>query len=78
MVMKGVNTMINIDVSKFLIQMQKAVMTNEELAKAAGVNENTVSRIRCGYPARPSTVRKLCAALNCQPSDILATGEGGC
>jgi DNA-binding XRE family transcriptional regulator len=43
-----------------------------ELAKRAGVSQTTIVRLEQGYPARPSTIRKLAAVLACDPADLQA------
>lgn len=49
----------------------RAIMTQRDLAAASGVNWMTIHRIEHGQDARPSTVRKLAAALGAQPTDLL-------
>lgn len=53
-----------------------ACMTQAELAKAAGVRRETVHRLEGGAPARPSSLRKICAALGIRPADITRISEG--
>lgn len=43
-----------------------------DLGQRAKVSASTVNRIEQGYPARPSTLRKLAAALGCEPADLQA------
>lgn len=52
--------------------------TVAELAEAAGVAYNTASNFvnNTGLPY-PSTIKKICAALECNPADILEPKEGG-
>jgi transcriptional regulator with XRE-family HTH domain len=49
------------------------LMTQEELATTAGVTEATISRMENGRsgPTRPSTARKLAAALDIDPRWLL-------
>ena len=52
---------------------ERRVMSQEDLARAADVTEATISRIendRYG-PPRPSTIRKLAAALDVEPGWLL-------
>jgi putative transcriptional regulator len=48
-------------------------MTYEQLAAATGVSRATVESIasRQDYNATLATVGKICAALQCQPADLL-------
>jgi transcriptional regulator with XRE-family HTH domain len=46
-----------------------------DLGKRAKVSASTINRIEQGYPARPSTLRKLARALRCQPADLMAEPE---
>lgn len=50
-------------------------LTQAELAKRSGVDRNTILRLEQGYPARASTVRKLCAALGVEPADLMTEPE---
>ena len=59
---------------RLLIARRRRVMTQTELAAAAGVTPLTVSRLERGdfqQSPRPSTVRKLCEALDIAPSWLL-------
>lgn len=48
----------------------EACLTQGELAKSAGVRRETVARLEAGHPARPSSVRKIAAALGLRPEAI--------
>jgi transcriptional regulator with XRE-family HTH domain len=48
----------------------EACMTQSELARAAGVRRETIARLEAGSPARPSSVRKIAAALGLKPDAI--------
>jgi transcriptional regulator with XRE-family HTH domain len=48
-----------------------AGLTQEELAEQSGVARNTISRLEHGQPARPTTTRKLAAALGTTPKDLM-------
>lgn len=52
--------------------MVKNCLTMRELSEKAGLGANWVGTFMCGQTktARPSTVGKLCKALNCEPEDI--------
>lgn len=55
-----------------------AVLTQEDLAKRAGVAEGTIVSAEQGKKVRISTVRKLAAALGVEPSELITdeTGDG--
>lgn len=47
-------------------------MTQQELAAKAGISQTALSDLETlKTQARPSTMRKLAAALNCQPRDLM-------
>jgi transcriptional regulator with XRE-family HTH domain len=49
-----------------------AALTQKQLADIAGLYDHShVSRLERGANARPATVRKLAAALNCTPADLI-------
>ncbi len=52
------------------------VMTLGELSNESGVALNTIWRLESGYSksARPSTIRKLAAALGVEPSELVKSG----
>ncbi len=56
---------------------KRRVLSQEELATAAGVPVVTISRIETGYTEapRPSTIRKLASALGVDPAWLLFGGE---
>lgn len=52
--------------------MQRKLMTIQDIAKETGLNPNTIGRARAGQVApRMRTIKKICAALDCDPEDIL-------
>ena len=54
------------------------VLTLRELEEESGVSYNTIWRLENGYrQARPSTIRKLAAALGVEASELVVAGEGG-
>ena len=53
------------------------VLTLRELEEKSGVSYNTIWRLENGYrDARPSTIRKLAAALGVDASELVVVGEG--
>ena len=53
------------------------VLTLRELEEESGVSYNTIWRLENGHrQARPSTIRKLAAALGVEASVLVAPGEG--
>jgi transcriptional regulator with XRE-family HTH domain len=53
------------------------VLTLRELEAESGVSYNTIWRLENGYrQARPSTIRRLAAALGVEPAELVVTGEG--
>ena len=56
---------------------RRRVLTLRELEVESGVSYNTIWRIENGYrEARPSTIRKLAAALGVEPEDLVKIEEG--
>jgi transcriptional regulator with XRE-family HTH domain len=56
-------------------RLRKA-MTQAELAAASGVSRVTLARIETGGSAAPSTARKLAAALDVEPRDLMREDAG--
>ena len=57
---------------KFVKLMAENFFNNETLAKEMGVNVATVSKLKNGRTTpQAETLKKLCTALNCKPSDLL-------
>ena len=55
----------------------RRLMSQEDLAKASGVGEVTISRIENGQQdARLSTIRKLAHALDVPAEELMQGGEG--
>lgn len=53
------------------------VLTLRELEEESGVSYNTIWRLENGYrQARPSTIRKLAAALGVKPAELVVPKEG--
>lgn len=49
----------------------KRFLTMRELAEKADVSLDTVNRLELGGNAHPTTVRKLAAALNVEPGELV-------
>ncbi len=57
---------------------REAFLTQRELAERAGLTQATVARLEAGtHRARPTTIRRLAAALGVQPAELCALGDGG-
>ena len=56
---------------------RRRVLTLRELEVESDVSYNTIWRIENGYrEARPSTIRKLAAALGVEPEELVKIEEG--
>ena len=56
---------------------RRRVLTLRELEEESGVSYNTIWRIENGHrEARPSTIRKLAAALGVEPEKLVKIEEG--
>ncbi len=56
---------------------RRRVLTLRELEEESGVSYNTIWRLENGHrQARPSTIRKLAAALGVDASELIAIREG--
>jgi transcriptional regulator with XRE-family HTH domain len=65
---------VNVDKLRELRRLK--VLTLRELEEESGVSYNTIWRLENGYrEARPSTIRKLAAALGVDASELVVTGE---
>lgn len=60
-----------VDGNKIKKLMDKNLFTVEDLSKESGIATKTIVNARNSSSVFPSTVRKLCAALKCEPADIL-------
>lgn len=49
----------------------RQALSQEELAKAAGVSRVTITRVEAGEDTYPQTARKIAAALNIAPADLM-------
>lgn len=54
---------------------ERRALTQRELAAKAGVTPRTVTRIELGYDARPTTVRRLAAALEISTERLVGSGR---
>ena len=69
---------MEVDVQKLRELRRRRVLTLRELEEESGVSYNTIWRIENGYrEARPSTIRKLAAALRVNPEELVKIEEGG-
>jgi transcriptional regulator with XRE-family HTH domain len=69
---------MEMDVQKLRELRRRRVLTLRELEEESGVSYNTIWRIENGYrEARPSTIRKLAAALGVEPEELVKIEEGG-
>ena len=70
---------VDVDGAKLRRARTRAALTLRELAEASGVDHTTIWQLEAGRRgARPSTVRKLAAALGVQPADLIPDdGKGG-
>ena len=50
---------------------ERKALSQEELAKKAGINRVTLARIEAGAEPYPATVRKLADALGVDPSELM-------
>lgn len=55
------------------IMLAKRKMRSKELAELVGITEANVSLLKSGHVkgVRFETLARICAALNCQPGDLL-------
>jgi transcriptional regulator with XRE-family HTH domain len=68
---------MEVNVQKLRELRRRRVLTLRELEEESGVSYNTVWRIENGYrEARPSTIRKLAAALGVEPEELVKIEEG--
>ena len=56
---------------------RRRLLTQEELAEKAGVGVTTIVRIEAGQEGRISTLRKLAAALDVTPDQLLGDDDRG-
>jgi transcriptional regulator with XRE-family HTH domain len=67
---------VEVNVQKLRELRQRRVLTLRELEEESGVSYNTIWRIENGHrEARPSTIRKLAAALKVEPEELVKIEE---
>ena len=68
---------MEVNVAKLKELRQRRVLTLRELDEESGVSYNTSWRLENGYTeARPSTIRKLAAALGVEPEELIVVEAG--
>jgi transcriptional regulator with XRE-family HTH domain len=68
---------MEVKVAKLKELRQRRVLTLRELEEESGVSYNTIWRLENGYTeARPSTIRKLAAALGVEPEELIVVEAG--
>lgn len=62
-----------ISTEKLEFQLQRNALSMYEVSKMTGISKVSLSKIRTGATKnpRPSTIRRLAEALNCQPLDLM-------
>lgn len=66
---------VRVDAEALKKMRKDRVLSQRELARTAGVTHATVWRLENGFDlARPSTVRKLAAALEVEPRELVWKG----
>ena len=67
---------MEINVKKLKELRRLRVLTLRELEEESGVSYNTIWRLENGYrQARPSTIRRLAAALGVEASELVVAGK---
>jgi putative transcriptional regulator len=66
--------LVNLDV-----MLARRKMRSKELAEIVGITEANLSLLKSGHVkgVRFSTLERICAALECQPGDLLEFRQGG-
>jgi transcriptional regulator with XRE-family HTH domain len=63
---------VEVDVERLKTVREDRVLSQRELARAAGITQATVWRLENGFDrARPRTIRKLARALELEPRELL-------
>ena len=60
-----------IDYSKLFVLMKEKGLTTYRIRKEKIVSETTLQKLREGKAVSTDSIANLCAALNCQPGDIM-------
>lgn len=67
---------MRISIPKLSVAMINAdIGTSKQLAAVSGVSVNTISRLHNGGSVKLPTLRRLAAALNCDPAELIEKGE---
>lgn len=68
-----------IDQKRLEYQLSKNMLSGKDLAEKTGLSKMTISGIRSGKVKnpKPSTMRKLCEALHCEPADLIEDPDKG-
>ena len=68
---------MEVNVARLRELRRQRVLSMRELEERSGVSYNTIWRLENGYTdARPSTIRKLAAALDVEPEELVAVETG--
>jgi transcriptional regulator with XRE-family HTH domain len=68
---------MEVNVAKLKELRQRRVLTLREVEEESGVSYNTIWRLENGHTeARPSTIRKLAAALGVEPEELIVVEAG--
>jgi transcriptional regulator with XRE-family HTH domain len=68
---------MEVNVAKLKELRQRRVLTLRELEEESSVSYNTIWRLENGHTeARPSTIRKLAAALGVEPEELIVVVAG--
>ena len=68
---------VEVDVERLRELRRRRVLTLRELEEESGVSYNTIWRLQNRHrQARPSTIRRLAAALGVEPADLVAPVGG--
>ncbi len=69
---------MEVDVERLKELRRKRVLSLRELEEKSGVSYNTIWRLEDGRQgAHPRTLRKLAAALDVEPSELIKAGGNG-
>lgn len=62
---------MEVDVEKLKELRRRRVWTIQQLATKAGVSKNTISKAERGGSVYPSSIHKIAAALDVEPSELV-------
>ena len=66
--------LVEVDAARLKGLRKQRVLTIEQLAEKAGVSKNTISKAERGGSIYPSSIHKIAAALQVDPSELVETG----